>query len=61
MIDFLGIACNLTNNYFEKEVIVVGMIKMHGKHNAENIKIAIEDLINRFSSDKSLISGKYFD
>ncbi|CAF1068143.1 unnamed protein product, partial [Brachionus calyciflorus] len=56
MMDFLGIACNLTNENFEKEVIIVGMIKMHGKHNAENINIAIEDLINRFSFDKSLIS-----
>ena len=58
MLDFLGIACNLTYENFEKEIIFVGMIEMPGGHNAENIKIAIEALsINQFTFDKSKISG----
>ncbi len=33
------------------------MMRMPGRHTAENVKIAIEELLNRFKFDKSKING----
>ena len=51
--DFLPISLNISNIYYERETLVIGMIKMPGNHNAERIKEAIEDLVNSFEFDKS--------
>ncbi len=58
MLDFMGLAANLIDRNFEKSTIVIGMCLMPGKHNAENIKLAIENIINNFEFDKSIINGK---
>lgn len=57
MLDFMGLSANIINNNFEKKAIVIGMMLMPGNHCAENIKIAIEKLVNRYSFDKSKIHG----
>jgi hypothetical protein len=57
MNDFMGLAVNLINSQFEKSTLVIGMCMMPGAHNAENIKLAIETIVNRFSFDKSKIHG----
>ena len=59
MLDFMGVAANVINNNFEKTTIVIGLELMPGSHNAENIKKAIEDIVNKFSFNKFIISGMY--
>lgn len=59
MLDFMGLAVNLINKDFKKETLVIGMCLMPGNHNAENIKEAIETLVNQFNFDKSTIHGNF--
>jgi hypothetical protein len=58
MLDFMSLAANLIDRNFEKATIVTGMCLMPEKHNAENIKLAFEKIINTFEFDKSIINGK---
>ncbi len=58
MLDFMGIAVNVIYSNFEKETIVIGLELMSGAHNAENIKIAIERIVNRYKFNKAIIHGK---
>ena len=45
--DFIGICATLMYPSFEKEILVIDMMKMLGKkHSAENIKSAIESMVN---------------
>ena len=60
MLDFMGLAANIINSNFERETIVIGMILMPGNHCAENIKLAIESIVNDYSFDKSKLSGILF-
>ena len=53
LIDFLAICISTSDLNFKREIIVLGMIQMPGRHAAENVKAAIEDLINKFEFDKS--------
>ena len=46
MLDFMGIAANTIKSDFTRQTIVIGMCPMPGSHNAENIKMAIETLVN---------------
>ena len=56
--DFIGLAAVITNKSWEREIIVIDMIRMPGNdHRAENIKIAIEQMIISYSFDKSKISS----
>jgi len=56
MIDLMGAAFNLIDSKFQKKTIVIGMMLMPGKHNAENIASALMSLVNRYKSlDKSII------
>lgn len=57
MLDFMGIAVNIIYPNFEKETRVIGLELMPGAHNAENIKIAIERIVNKYDFDKSRIYG----
>ena len=59
MLDFMGLATNIIDLNFNKTTVVIGMILMPGNHCAENIKEAIETLVNRFDFDKSKIHGKF--
>lgn len=56
MADFLGLAALIKNANDKQELIVIGMQSMND-HTAENIKEAIENLVNRYKFDKNLISG----
>ena len=56
MLDFMGLAVNIISSKFEKHTLVIDLKLMPGSHNAENIIIAINDLVNRYSLlDKSKI------
>ena len=50
----------ITNKYFEKERLVIGMIDMPLRHYAEDIKLAIETIVKSFKFDYSKINGKNF-
>ncbi len=44
--DFIGLCAVLTTPSFEREMLTVDMIRMPGKrHTAENIKVAIEQMV----------------
>lgn len=53
--DYIALGVVITNNSFDREMIIVNMMRMIGTHNSENVKLAIETLINRFRFDKSKI------
>lgn len=53
----MGLAASIINRDFESETLVIGMELMPGNHSAENIKLAIESIINKFKFDKSKIHG----
>jgi hypothetical protein len=53
--DFIGLAAVLTDSQLEKEVHIINMMRMPGPHCAENIKIAVEKMVNKFLFDKSKI------
>ncbi len=55
--DFIGLAAVLTNSTYDREIFVINMMRLSGRHTAENVKIAIEELVNRFKFDKSKING----
>ncbi len=57
MVDLLGLAATIMYKNFEFECLVIGLDRMIGSHNAENIKIAIVKIINRFDFDKKKIIG----
>ena len=61
MVDYLALGASIVNLDFEKELIVIGMIKMPGSHNAENIKSAIETIINEIKFNKAKISAVVTD
>jgi hypothetical protein len=45
--DFIGLCGVLTSHPFEREILVIDMMRMPGKrHTAENIKFAIERMVN---------------
>jgi hypothetical protein len=58
--DFIGLAVVLTNSFFEREILVINMMRMPGSHDAENIKYSIEKMINFFDFDKSKAKSLYF-
>lgn len=59
MNDFIGLAAMMSNKYLDKECFVIGLEKMIGSHNAENIKKMIEMIVNTYDFDKSKIYGKF--
>jgi hypothetical protein len=44
---YLALGARTINQNFIQELLIIGMVKMPGAHNAENIKIAIESIINK--------------
>ena len=55
--DFIGLAAVFTDSQLEREVHIINMMRMPGPHCAENIKIAVEKMVNNFEFDKSKIHG----
>ena len=61
LLDFLAICATLSSFDYTRETIVIGMVQMPGNHNAENVKEAIEEVVNKFEFDKSKISATVSD
>ena len=61
MYDLMGLAACITNETFDKETIVIGMMLMPGPHCAENIQMAVENLVNKYDFDKTKIIGEFLD
>ena len=58
--DYIALAAVVTDSFAEKSILVLGMARMPGPHNAENIKYAIEQICNEYGKfDKSKIHGKF--
>jgi hypothetical protein len=57
MLAFMGLVAIITNKYFGKELLVIGMIDMPLRHCAEDIKLAVETIVNSFKFDYSKING----
>ena len=57
--EFLGLACQLINSSFEREIIILGMEVMNNGHSAEEVKKAIENIVNKYNFDKNNCKGKY--
>jgi hypothetical protein len=60
MLAFLGFIAVITNEFFEKEPLVVEMVSIPYRHCAEDRKSAIEIIINSFNFDFYKIQGKIF-
>ena len=56
--EYLGLAAQLTNGAFEKEIIIIGMEVLTKGHAAEEVQEAIEKIVNRYTFDKSKVLGK---
>ncbi len=61
MSDFIGLSASITDKNFNKKLLVLGLDRMPGPHNAENIKIAVEKITNQYTFDKSKIKGVVCD
>lgn len=48
--DFLGLAAITTNAKFEREMIIIGIRRIPGAHTAENVKIAVEEIVNSYTN-----------
>lgn len=55
--DFIAVCAVLHHSVFVREIIVIDVTRMEGNHSAENIKTAIENIINPFEFDKSKIQS----
>ena len=51
------LGCPINDTCFEKELIVIGMVPLVDGHAAEEIKNAIEKIVNSYSFDKYKIRG----
>ena len=55
--DFIALVASVSLHY-SREIFVIGMMPMNGNHNANNIKICIEKMLNRYKFNRSKINGK---
>ena len=56
-IDFIGLGASVSNSNGLRELIVIDFQPMSGKHTAENIGTAIENMLNKFVFNKAKIHG----
>ena len=59
MADFIGLGASIINECFESELLIIGMMSMNGNHTAENIKIALERLVNSYKCSKINFHGNF--
>ena len=57
MIPFIGLAVSYTFENLEQQNYVIGLKRIYGKHNAENIKGLIEEILSEYESDYPNIVG----
>ena len=55
--DFIAVVASIINTKFQKELVVIGFSRMPGKHNAENVKKAVEVNVDKYEFDKNKISS----
>lgn len=53
--DFMALGVGLINNCFEREVLVINMMRVESDHSAETLKKSIEEMVNVYQFDKSKI------
>lgn len=53
MTGFCGLAAMVTYENFEKECFVIGLKRVHGRHDAENLKSLIESIVDEYGFDKA--------
>jgi len=56
MADFFALCCQVTFADFSKKLIVLGLKRMNGPHNAENIIDVTEQILNQYDFDKSKVA-----
>ena len=57
-IDFCAVVASITNLNLDREIIVSDLTTIEGKHSAENVKVAVEKILNTYKFDKSKLHGK---
>ena len=57
MLDFMGVAAIVIFSDFTKKTLVLGLDLMPGNHTAENIKVAIENIVNKYEYNKGILHG----
>jgi hypothetical protein len=55
--EYWSVAAQFTNGSFDKEIVVLGMAELKKGHRAEEIKTAIETIVNEYKFDKRKIKG----
>ncbi len=60
MADYLALACIYIDKNYKEKLLVLGLSEMDGSHNAENIKIVIEKIINNYAFDKRKIKSECY-
>jgi hypothetical protein len=56
-IEYFALCAQTINSSWDTELLVIGMIELLDGHSAEEIKKAIEKMINEYNFDKSKITG----
>jgi len=56
-IEYFALCAQTITNSWETELLVIGMVELLDGHSAEEIKIAIEKMINEYDFDKRKIAG----
>lgn len=59
-LDFLALGASLIDDDLHQELLILGMERMQGPHNAENIKQIIEKIVNSYSFNKTKINCNLF-
>ncbi len=57
MLAFMGLVAVVINKHFEKELVIIRIIKMPLRHCAEDIKKAIKTIVNSYEFDYSKVKG----
>ena len=56
-VDFIALGASITDAVFDKSIFIISMMPMQGSHNAENIKLCVETMVNKYDFNKEKISG----
>lgn len=57
--DFIAVGAALMNDSFEREIVILNMMRMTTNHTAEHVKECVESMINGFDFDKRKINCKF--
>ena len=57
LVDFIGVCASLIDTDFSRKQIVIGLKRMPGKHDATNIKLMIENIVNEYTFNKTKIKS----